>query len=293
MSCSLSTPLSLTTDPIFREFSSWFGHVPEGFTTDFVGQFIDSKFQGSDCGNQGPRVQQNHRLGRLGINEEIFEWKHLLSAILDAQEQFVMLELGAGYGYWSMAAACALRIKHPTLPFALTAVEAEPTHFRWLNQHFINNGVPPHQHRLMQAAVNGSEGEVNFVIGHASTWYGQAIVDNPDYHQQGLPESHTIQVRSVTMDNLLSGIERIDYLDMDIQGAELSAIQTGIAAMTRCVRRAFVATHSASIEKELIAIFRRSGWYHSYLYPCGATAITPFGKISFVDGAQCWINPAI
>ena len=51
-----------------------------------------------------------------------------------------MVELGAGYGRWIVNAAAAVRA-YRDLPSSLTAVEAEPTHFRWLELHCSDNGV--------------------------------------------------------------------------------------------------------------------------------------------------------
>lgn len=291
----LTAPCSVANDLLFREFSSWSGPIPAGFGADFVGQMVDLEFQSRNHTVQYERLRHCDYPTYPPVNEEIFEWRHLLSSILDAEERFVMFELGAGYGYWSVAAACALRIKKPMLSFALTAVEAEPTHFQWMVRNFINNGLSPEKHRLIQAAVCGNNGgeEIFFVAGNPHEWYGQAIVSHADYRQPDMPESYTLQVPTINLENLLTGIERVDYLDMDIQGAELPAIEAGIAAMTRCVRRAFVATHSPAIEQALPKIFHDFGWDLTCLYPCQTTSVTPLGEIAFDDGVQCWVNPAL
>ena len=51
-----------------------------------------------------------------------------------------MIELGAGYGRWLVRAATALQ-QVKDLPFQLIGVEAEPQHFKWLLQHFKDNGL--------------------------------------------------------------------------------------------------------------------------------------------------------
>jgi hypothetical protein len=45
------------------------------------------------------------------INEEIFEWRMLLSAVLAAKGSFAMVEAGAGYGRWLVAGALAAKHK--------------------------------------------------------------------------------------------------------------------------------------------------------------------------------------
>ena len=65
-----------------------------------------------------------------GHNEELFEWLSMLGAVFNAREQFVMLELGAGYGRWGILAALAAKaigIKH----VRVRLIEAEPQHAAW------------------------------------------------------------------------------------------------------------------------------------------------------------------
>jgi hypothetical protein len=71
---------------------------------------------------------------------ELFEWIDVLEAVTRANASFTMLELGAGYGRWVVNAASALRL-YSGLPHHLIAVEAELTHFRWLELHCRDNEV--------------------------------------------------------------------------------------------------------------------------------------------------------
>ncbi len=67
-----------------------------------------------------------------------------------------MVDLGAGFGRWLVKGATAVRQCHGDLPIRLIGVEAEPTHFEWLKQHFNDNGLDPAQHELIEAAVDGA-----------------------------------------------------------------------------------------------------------------------------------------
>ena len=82
------------------------------------------------------------------IDEEYFEWIDILESVSSAKTQYVMFELGAGYGRWAVRAARALR-QHGAMPCHLVAVEAEPQHFEWLREHFGNNGLDPQAHTLI------------------------------------------------------------------------------------------------------------------------------------------------
>lgn len=74
------------------------------------------------------------------VNEEYFEWIDLLSAVVQASDDFTFLELGAGYGRWSIRAAAAAR-QRGIETVTLGCVEAEPTHFEWLRQTLFDNGL--------------------------------------------------------------------------------------------------------------------------------------------------------
>jgi hypothetical protein len=111
---------------------------------------------------------------------EASEWQALLDALAEASGRLTMLELGAGFGRWTVYAAAAVRLYRPELRYRLVAVEAEPTHFRWLRQHTRDNGLRrwsrAGSYRLVEAAVSGQDGGDNFYVGDPRAWYGQALV---------------------------------------------------------------------------------------------------------------------
>src|SRR4029077_5803486 len=111
------------------------------------------------------------------FDEEYFEWIDLLESVRAARGRYVVGELAAGYGRWSLRAARALERMNP-LPLTIVAVEAEPTHFAWMKEHFSDNGIDPPLHDLIPAAVSCTEGFISFHVGKPSAWYGQSIVGN-------------------------------------------------------------------------------------------------------------------
>ena len=223
-----------------------------------------------------------------GLNDEYFEWISVLEAATAATQRFVMIELGAGYGRWLVRAALAVKRHHGDLPIKLIGVEAEPTHFQWLKQHLRDNGIDPAEHKLIEAAVDEKEGEVAFYVGKSDTWYGQAIVD----HTNTAPE--TIQkVRTVRLDSILSSLDSVDLIDLDIQGVEFVVLRSAIPALNEKVKRVYIRTHRHDIERQLRTLFRRNGWYKLDDYVCEATQSTPWGDIEFGDGVQTWINPRL
>jgi FkbM family methyltransferase len=212
---------------------------------------------------------------------ELFEWIDLLEAVTRAEGSFTMLELGAGYGRWIVNAAAALRVSSE-LPHSLTAVEAEPTHFRWLELHCRDNDVDAN---LVQAAVAASRGRVEFGVGEPASWYGQAIADGT-----WSPE-HVVSVAAVTLSDLLEPLQRVDLIHCDIQGAEADVFEEAATSVDAKVERVHVGTHGGHVERPLRELFSSLGWANVNDYECGTSAETPWGAIEFQDGVQTWLNP--
>ena len=106
----------------FRKFPLWKGELEPGFLIDFIGQRISTSFY--------TRAPRQVSLPTYPLNsEETFEWLGLLEAVLQSGDTFTMIEAGAGYGRWSVAAVRALRSLGRQTKTHFVAIEAEPTHF--------------------------------------------------------------------------------------------------------------------------------------------------------------------
>jgi FkbM family methyltransferase len=228
------------------------------------------------------------------LPHEAFEWMALLDAIAEATTDFTMLELGAGFGRWTVRAAAAVRRYRADLTYRLVAVEAEPTHFEWLRLHTSDNnlglGSSAGTCKLVNAAVSRQLGEDSFYVGNAAGWYGQALL-RPENVGADAP---TEPVPTVTLSSLIDPLDRVDLIDVDIQGAELEVLTEAAASLGR-VRRVYVETHSEAIDEALPAIFERAEgqWSLTAAAPLGARLVTPLNDASFDEGgAQLWINCA-
>lgn len=290
---------------VFENFRPYHGNVPSGFQVDFVGAFVRREFVAGAC-EYPPEVKTQCP----SVDEEYFEWIDVLESILSARDRYVMFELGAGYGRWLVRAAAALRQLSP-IGYHFVAVEAEPKHFQWLQQHFCDNGLNPRDHALIQGVVSDKPGNKLFYTGmpkggddRADQWYGQAIVQS--YERVGEPECgvyegfkvltlrsgwKAIQVPSVTLGYLLNMHNRVDLIDMDVQGEELKIIESAPEELNRKVVRLHIGTHAQDIEKGLRKALRRLGWRCLADFPCLSTSETPWGSVNFTDGVQSWVNP--
>jgi FkbM family methyltransferase len=282
----------------------------DGFAIDLVGARTRVEFfeRLVPSGASGESASVTPPLPAIG--PPYFEWIDVIEAAQQARDRFVICELGAGWGKWCVRAARVLTQLNP-LPFTCIAVEAEPTHFRWMRQHFEDNGIDPDDHDLRWAAVAPTGGVVPFAIGEAERWYGQSIADSvlPPLDARAVrrlqargvlgrplpyPASRdTVWVPAFTLWDLIGDEPRIDLLDLDVQGIEDRVLESAAPLIDERVRRVHIGTHTRDIEAALRRIFTRLGWISRVDYECNATAETPYGAISFVDGVQSWLNPRL
>jgi FkbM family methyltransferase len=288
--------------PLFYRFKPSTDPFPAGFDRDCVGSVVRFEFWNKPALNPGyPR-----------ISEQYFEWIAMLESVAEAGDSFTMIELGAGYGLWSVRAARAIERLRPR-PVHLVAVEADPIHFGWLKLHLADNGIDAANHTLIHAAISGCEKPLPFLIGTPSgaerphEWYGQALADwagkvvDPEagwyggfpvrVHENGWRSIDPPSV--VTLAEILSGLKRVDLLDMDIQGAEYEVLRSDLAGLNAKVRRLFIATHSRELDEKLTCLLSGCGWECQMAYPCGESSMTPWGPVYFADGIQVWLNPRL
>ena len=137
---------------------------------------------------------------------------------------------------------------HPTsysnpLPYRLVAVEAEPLVFSWMGMHFEDNAIDSSKHRLTHAATSDKPGDVLLYIGgprggawdcSPDDWYGQCMAKDYDasgqYEDDGVYQGfkvrlhksgwRSINIPSVTLKRVVADLDRVDLLDMDIEGQD-------------------------------------------------------------------------
>ena len=250
------------------------------------------------------------------FSEDFFDWLDLIDATGTATEPFCMVELGAGFGRWLVHGANLCKLLGRPLGL-LVACEAEPTHFSWIDTHFRDNNIDPSAHRRMESAVTGQKGRVPFYVGAASSWYGQSIAQN--LIDSGAPRRQSIwtklrvllgrerpmdrvrDVESVSLEDVLSGLQAVDLIHVDVQGAEFEVFAESMKIVNERIRLAHIATHAPFVEaakgRDMDAlihqVFSAHGWIErTRVKP--AEEITISGRtIKFVDGVQSWRNPRL
>lgn len=282
----------LTGHPIFDRFHRYSGPVPAGVQYDWIGDMYRPEWLGLSDDETTALAQPR---APAPIDQEYFEWIAVLESVVAARGEFVMLELGAGYGRWGIRGALAARQAGiPIDRIRICFVEAEPVHARWLREAISFNSVLNGMRvEVIEAAVSAADGEVPFATGHAQEWYGQQIsAPGTDYSQYGLHNVNVVPVRAVSLASLLRGFDRVDLIDMDIQGAELDVMRAALDEVTAKAVRVHIETHSSAIDQELPRLMAEHGWRPVSQFPCYTSSDTEYGRIEFEGGQQYWINPA-
>jgi len=143
----------------------------------------------------------------------------LFTADYRPQQGDVVVDLGAGIGtevaVWSQLVGSQGRV---------IAVEADPASCRRLRKLVAHLGLSNVE--IIEAAIGDRIGSATFSQG---TEEGQEnrVVESADTSTRVAPASSTIQVAMTTLDALCAtlDIEQIDYMKVNIEGAEVAALQ--------------------------------------------------------------------
>lgn len=300
-----TTPTLVIKQDTFARYPRWSGVVPPGFTGDWLGVMTRGDVEGSKAPEEFKRALQTERHGSYPPptgSELLMDWEPMLAAIEMAGPKFTAVALGAGWGRWIVGGAFAAMKRGRD--YHIVGVEAEPQHFRWMQRHLQDNGIPPEKSRLIHAAANSYTGTCWFMVGNSTEWYGQAVVSDAQYQsedfQREIRESggQAEAMPCVDLNEVFAGLERVDYLHMDIQGSEAEVLLACPDLLDERVAMVNVGTHSESIERQLRRHFTEHGWQCRYDVPMNSTFPAALegnepAQISVGDGVFVWVNPRV
>ncbi|HWI84939.1 MAG TPA: hypothetical protein VNT42_01270 [Sphingomonas sp.] len=223
------------------------------------------------------------------------EWIATLRSVIEARRQFVAVELGLGWAPWLVASAVAANRLGIT-DLRLIGVEASDEHILFSRQHFADNGLDPDDHTILHAIVGAEDGVARFPkITNPAEHYGANAAfsaDEETVDRSGFLGAYE-DVRCVSLITLLDGIDVVDILHSDIQGAETAALTAAIDRLNQCLRRIVIGTHARLIDGEMIDLFSRHGWILEYELPCVIRQQQNGDVLTYVDGEQVWRNPRL
>ena len=221
-------------------------------------------------------------------------------ALLDAVERFAgggtfcAVEAGAGWGPWLAMAGVvckAKKVEH----IRLIGLEASAERFALMGRHLTFNQLDP-QHGVavdvFEGAVWSHDGVIHFPdsdltdMGAAAT----AVDTSEDYRGHAVA---THEVPCTRLSTLVGEGGIVDFLHIDVQGAEGEVIASHLDWMNQSVKSLMVATHSRPLEGELMTLLNAHGWVLMREKPCrfeSGEIVEDWCGVTTVDGSQYWIN---
>lgn len=231
-----------------------------------------------------------------GVYGGAAEYCALLSAIEAApRDRFTAVELGAAWAPWISAAGVVCR-RQARDDVRLVGVEACGRKAAAAREHLTHNGLDAFSPTILEAAAWSDDARLWFPREAALADYGAAATADAvetDY-RGGVLESTPIQGLSV--ETICAGLDRIDYMHWDIQGAEQAVAEASIAFLTGKVRQICIGTHSRRIEGMLLELFHKHGWILLWERACGFrfdAARPTLEGMTHTDGEQVWRNPRL
>lgn len=239
-----------------------------------------------------------------GFHAEAIEYLALTDALQRSlgQTAFCAVEIGAGWAPWiGLAGVIARQRKFGAI--SLVGVEASSLRFPLMCRHLETNDLrqpgiagEDAQHgnvftRLFNGAVWTHDGEIWFPESDVADMGSAASTSNNETDYRGTKADHkAIPCRK--LDTLLQDLGTVDFMHIDIQGAELELLQDQIDWVSRNVRMLMIATHSRPIEGRLMELLFDNGWQLHREKPCRVDwhkNCSIVGK-TVVDGSQYWLN---
>jgi len=234
------------------------------------------------------------------MTEADFERDCFLSVLADIKRQHVnMFELGAGWGRMSLALAGVVNYRLiPLVPvsYRCLAVEGEPTHYRWIKEHFETqdiNGIVVH------GAVSNKSGTCRFNADPTpDSCYGQAM--NPLISRRKIPsimnlynliKRRTIKIPMYTVDQLIQmyGFDHVDIVDIDVQGAECEVVSGAAESIkNELINYMLIGTHLRELNDALRRLLSPEFDLIVDIYPDSVATVNGFAPIRCHDGIQLY-----
>jgi hypothetical protein len=315
---------------VFDGVRPWAGEVPKGFAANFAGALTDTRFYKA-WGIDPEAAGGGYETPRPPVIEDGEVWFEAVDWVLAAREakgRFVMMTLGACWGAQAIGSHHVLQQLNP-MPCTLVAVEPVPENFDWIAQHFRDNGIDPEAHWLVPHAIADNIKPVLFPIGAAGSGAQNAIatnhaaarehyvslftgagaevaeaalrnllLDNTTGIVRDLVEGYDFKaeiklVSAITLRELLSPFERIDYLEADIQQSEIIVFPPFIDLLQKKVRRIHIGTHGKDVHWSLHDLFTKNGWEIVFSFEPNARHKTTLGNFETNDGVLTVVNPEL
>lgn len=235
------------------------------------------------------------------VHAETIEYVALIASLERAAQhqrgQFVAMELGASYAPWAVAAG-VIALRKGFESVKLIAVEANRNSVPKITAHAQRNGlldVSNVEVAAVHGAVHVRDEPVFFPKIDTDHDNGAQLTLEPkstDY--RGLSYEYE-EVPGVTLGTLCAQSPRIDFLHMDLQGAEEALLQNAdfLRHLDERVGTLFIATQSRLIEGLALKALSAMNWKLHRERPTVYQQNTRTNDVNgwtLRDGGQIWFN---
>ncbi|GJL96297.1 MAG: hypothetical protein DHS20C06_01140 [Hyphobacterium sp.] len=273
-------------DPIFSEFETVQVEADGSSVYDFLGIGTQARFK-KGWSKFVPPAGKKFNANLPVLNEHYLDWVAVLESVSRANGTYRIVELGAGWGTWSAAALGACRQNVAVRAVEAVAIEADVTHWQWMEEHFRSNRLLDHGVHLLHGAVGAESGEISF-----------PVIDNPDEDYGASTRSvaaapKKVTVRAYTITEVLEYLSGpANFVHIDIQGAEYDTVPASMESLTTKAKAVLVGTHiSSDHHRSMVKLFQAAGWRIRMDYERGQVCQTPYGPVKVGDGVVVAENP--
>lgn len=181
-------------------------------------------------------------------------WEPEVMAIFRPRKGEVVVDVGAQVGRYSIIASKLVEKEGKVI-----AVEPEPLNFKLLEEniklHKAENVIP------VNSALSEAEGYIKLWLGKTPGWHSILMTGS-----KAKFTGNFINVRCMTLDNLLRqfGIQRIDWLKIDVEGAELMVLRGGFNALKNSENLKIIMEITRDISDSL-EFLKMAGYRYNFL----------------------------
>jgi len=301
----------------YLSFSPWRGRSrsQEWLLVDFLGMTIPHKlycnaaynFQVESHAIRTRQCAMFRQFRRLGdgefqslwpvVSEEYFEYADVLSSVADypGGRPYVFVELGSGYGHWTLTAHRALvQRTGPVADHVYVLVDVLDSLAPTIGRLARLNGLQHYHYHVGFVAPNDTM--TPFMLGRAD--------DNMRIYGQdwgvGRAVNESAGRQPITMHALFRRYNLppvVDMVDLDVQNAEYALLDDAtVDLFTAAVKRVHIGTHlanTAELTPPIIRRFQTRGWTLVWNFDHGHRVPTPYGPVKFGDGVLSFVNPRL